>query len=410
MNLAWSDKYGGYLTEDAILTPAQAQATGYYLIGGPADSAKAAAAGTVPTVFVPGVGPGSEGLTVATTSPEAQAYNAPHAANAIWVPNGATPGGGYWGTPGSSGGGGLFGGFFNDLGNIGSSISQGVSDLGKDVANSPAAMTVISAIAAANGVDPATTAAILGANKTAQNGDIGSGLSTGLLSYGVGAGTNYLTGAGDAATAAATGADTAAASGVEPVITGGTHIADSAAVFPDTTSITSYLPKAIQEGASKGLTDTISKATGLPISVLQKIATGDFTGLGNSILSGATAATVSKILTGATGTASSGSPSAKPSTGGAPPATTPAATTPAATAATPTDSTATGQDSTLRTLMMMGLLSQPQQQQPQPVQTPLVNIQSTMNNPFEKDGNPFGHSINASSGGSIDDLVRLLRS
>ena len=66
-------------------------------------------------------------------------------------------------------------------------LSQGITDLGRTIADSPALETAITAIAAAYGVPPAATASFLAANKTSQTGgNLEKGLETLVLSYGVG--------------------------------------------------------------------------------------------------------------------------------------------------------------------------------------------------------------------------------
>ena len=66
-------------------------------------------------------------------------------------------------------------------------ISQGVTDLGRTIANSPVLEGTITAIAAAYGVPPALTAGFLAANKTSQTGgNLEKGLETFILSYGAG--------------------------------------------------------------------------------------------------------------------------------------------------------------------------------------------------------------------------------
>jgi hypothetical protein len=112
----------------------------------------------------------------------------------------------------NSGGGGFLGGIGNTISGAVQGISDTVSHVGQVVANDPLLSTAITAIAAVNGIDPATTAAVLGANKAGQAGDIGAGLQTGLVSYGVGSGVNSLTGPTTAATGATAG--TAADTGV----------------------------------------------------------------------------------------------------------------------------------------------------------------------------------------------------
>lgn len=73
--------------------------------------------------------------------------------------------------------------------------SDTVTSTGKDVAGSPLAQAVITAAAAAYGVPPAVTAALLGINRTAQDGDITAGLLDGISSYmGGNAVNSYLSG------------------------------------------------------------------------------------------------------------------------------------------------------------------------------------------------------------------------
>jgi hypothetical protein len=66
-------------------------------------------------------------------------------------------------------------------------INQGVTDIGKTIANSPGLETAITAIAASYGVPPSVTAGFLAANKTSQTGgNLEKGLETFILSYGAG--------------------------------------------------------------------------------------------------------------------------------------------------------------------------------------------------------------------------------
>jgi len=66
-------------------------------------------------------------------------------------------------------------------------INQGVTDIGKTIANSPGLETAITAIAAYYGVPPSVTAGFLAANKTSQTGgNLEKGLETFILSYGAG--------------------------------------------------------------------------------------------------------------------------------------------------------------------------------------------------------------------------------
>jgi hypothetical protein len=84
-------------------------------------------------------------------------------------------------------------------------LSQGITDLGRTIADSPALETAITVIAASYGVPPEATAAFLAANKTSQTGgNLEKGLETLILSYG--AGKLLTTGIDlNAAEAAATG-------------------------------------------------------------------------------------------------------------------------------------------------------------------------------------------------------------
>jgi hypothetical protein len=70
-------------------------------------------------------------------------------------------------------------------------LSQGVTDLGRTIADNPALETAITVIAAAHRVPPEVTAAFLAANKTSQTGgNLEKGLETLVLSYGAGELTN----------------------------------------------------------------------------------------------------------------------------------------------------------------------------------------------------------------------------
>jgi len=66
-------------------------------------------------------------------------------------------------------------------------INQGVTDVGKTIANTPALEAAITAIAAAYNIPPSVTAGFLAANKTSQTGgNLEKGLETLVLSYGGG--------------------------------------------------------------------------------------------------------------------------------------------------------------------------------------------------------------------------------
>jgi hypothetical protein len=82
-------------------------------------------------------------------------------------------------------------------------LSQGITDLGRTIADSPALEAVITYIAATNGVPPEATAAFLAANKTSQTGgNLEKGLETLVLSYGAGKLAAYQPVKLDVATAA----------------------------------------------------------------------------------------------------------------------------------------------------------------------------------------------------------------
>jgi len=82
-------------------------------------------------------------------------------------------------------------------------LSQGITDLGRTIANSPELEAVITYIAATNGVPPEATAAFLAANKTSQTGgNLEKGLETLVLSYGAGKLAAYQPVKLDVATAA----------------------------------------------------------------------------------------------------------------------------------------------------------------------------------------------------------------
>jgi hypothetical protein len=101
-------------------------------------------------------------------------------------------------------------------------LSQGVTDLGRTIANSPALEGAITVIAAAYGVPPAATAAFLAANKTSQTGgNLEKGLETLVLSYGAGQLTAGAFTGIDLSTTAATEQSVAAAKAAEAAATGG---------------------------------------------------------------------------------------------------------------------------------------------------------------------------------------------
>lgn len=128
-------------------------------------------------------------------------------------------------------------------------ISQGVSDVGKTIANSPELEAVITVIATYNGVPPKVTAAFLAANKTSQTGgNLEKGLETLILSYGAGELTQAFKGVDiyQGLQAAASGGSDAA-------------IVDAAlgGAGADTAAVTSALPEysvnqAVASGMSPG--------------------------------------------------------------------------------------------------------------------------------------------------------------
>jgi hypothetical protein len=66
-------------------------------------------------------------------------------------------------------------------------ISQGITDIGKTISDSPYLEAAVVAIASAYGVPPSLTASFLAANKTSQTGgNLEKGLETFILSYGAG--------------------------------------------------------------------------------------------------------------------------------------------------------------------------------------------------------------------------------
>jgi hypothetical protein len=68
--------------------------------------------------------------------------------------------------------------------------SDAISNAGKDIAKSPLAQAAITAGGAAFGIPPWMTASALGVNRTAQDGNILAGLTTGLSSYAGGKAVN----------------------------------------------------------------------------------------------------------------------------------------------------------------------------------------------------------------------------
>lgn len=81
-------------------------------------------------------------------------------------------------------------GFFGHaIGAIGDTLkdpSKGLTNLSHDIAKNPLANAALTAAGSYFGLPPALTAALLGANRTGLDGDIGAGLKTGIASYGAG--------------------------------------------------------------------------------------------------------------------------------------------------------------------------------------------------------------------------------
>lgn len=97
----------------------------------------------------------------------------------------------------------------------GGGLAGEISKIGKDIANDPILSTAISAAASYFGVPPAMTAALLGANRAGQDGNIMAGLQAGLGSYAVGSMTANLAGTAAPSAASALGGD-ATAIGYDP--------------------------------------------------------------------------------------------------------------------------------------------------------------------------------------------------
>lgn len=64
--------------------------------------------------------------------------------------------------------------------------SKSLTNLSHDVAKSPIASAALMAAGSAVGIPPSVTAALLAANRTGMDGDIGAGIRTGITAYGVG--------------------------------------------------------------------------------------------------------------------------------------------------------------------------------------------------------------------------------
>lgn len=190
-NLVWNSKYNAYQDGDGNLfggstgVPAPA---GAYLIGGPQDSATAA----IGTVTVPGIGPDGSAKTVAANSPEALAYAAKPSADAIWVPNSASLGGGNWGLPGQGGGG--FGFLDSVMNSIGGALTTPIGQVGEELR--PYAPAIIGGIA---GYGALGSLGLLGGAEAAGTGAVATPVTGGT----VGGWSPLTTGAAGAGTAAA---------------------------------------------------------------------------------------------------------------------------------------------------------------------------------------------------------------
>lgn len=157
------------------------------------------------------------------------------------------------------------------------SISDTVSHVGQVVASSPIAQAVITVGAATMGVPPAVTAGLLGANTTAQTGNIGAGLATGGLSYLGGTGVNNYTstgsvfgagglsglmgGAASGTTAAATGAEQGAAQAL--IAQGYSPTAAWEAVNAGTAGVASTVGAGAASGGLGGLLTSAATSPGL---------------------------------------------------------------------------------------------------------------------------------------------------
>jgi hypothetical protein len=111
-------------------------------------------------------------------------------------------------------------------------LSQGITDLGRTIADSPALETAITAIAAAYGVPLAATASFLAANKTSQTGgNLEKGLETLVLSYGAGKFINP--GAIDLSSPSAIEQSVAAAQAAAPTIPAGAGTNAAGSLFSE---------------------------------------------------------------------------------------------------------------------------------------------------------------------------------
>ena len=160
-------------------------------------------------------------------------------------------------------------------------INQGVTNLGKTIANNPALEGAITAIGAAYGVPPAATAAFLAANKTSQTGgNLEKGLETLVLSYGAGkfmapGGIDLSSPAAidQSVTQAQTAAQTAAAAPSAALPMGGslTPIANLATVAPSvpasTAAGTSLSNLAAMDAGGKALSTAVGGAGVAPAAL-----------------------------------------------------------------------------------------------------------------------------------------------
>jgi len=174
-------------------------------------------------------------------------------------------------------------------------INQGVTDVGKTIANTPALEAAITAIAAAYNVPPSVTAGFLAANKTSQTGgNLEKGLETLVLSYGAGKLMNP--GAIDLSSPAAIDQSVAQAQAAAP-----TALADVSAVASPVATSTAT-GTSLGDIAAAAPTGAAVPAAG--ISANQAVAAGMSPGaLGATGVSGLTA----EQLAAAAGTTGAGS-------------------------------------------------------------------------------------------------------
>lgn len=129
-------------------------------------------------------------------------------------------------------------------------LNQGVTDVGKTIANSPALEGAITVIAASYGVPPAATAAFLAANKTSQTGgNLEKGLETLVLSYGAG---KYLTSGIDLSSPAAIDQSVAQAQAAAPTALADVGAAAAPAAIADAGAAAAPVASSAITGTSLG--------------------------------------------------------------------------------------------------------------------------------------------------------------